>query len=136
MLVQANGAQGQAADAARAVAGGGISAPGWAGQIDAREAARGATVNNAKLVKEGNALHVMTGPATTYWNNANKASGDYTVKATFTEPKYMSLNDHRHPYGIVIGGNDMGTANRAICTARRMATVVSSSAGSVRRRSR
>jgi len=32
------------------------------------------------------------------------------VKATFTEPKYMNLNNHPHPYGIFIGGNDMGTA--------------------------
>src|SRR5438045_7107071 len=71
------------------------------------------TLNSAKLVKDGNALHVTTGPAVTYWNPANKASGDYTVKATFNEPKYMNLNDHPHPYGIVIAGNDMGTANQA-----------------------
>jgi hypothetical protein len=45
----------------------------------------------------------------TYWNPANKATGNYTVKATFTEPKYMNLNTHPHPYGIVIAGNDMGT---------------------------
>ena len=31
------------------------------------------------------------------------------MKATFTEAKYMNLNDHPHPYGIVIAGNDMGT---------------------------
>ncbi len=52
-----------------------------------------------------------TGPATTYWNPANKASGDYTVKATFTEPKFQNLNSHPHPYGIMIAGNDLGTAN-------------------------
>jgi hypothetical protein len=45
----------------------------------------------------------------TYWNPANKATGNYTVKAMFTEPKYMSLNNHPHPYGIVIAGNDLGT---------------------------
>jgi hypothetical protein len=44
-----------------------------------------------------------------YWNPANTASGDYTVKATFKEPKYMSLNDHPHPYGVFIAGNGMGT---------------------------
>ena len=49
----------------------------------------------------------------TYWNPANKATGNYTVKATFTEPKYMNLNDHPHPYGIVIAGNDMGTAQQS-----------------------
>jgi hypothetical protein len=37
------------------------------------------------------------------------ASGNYTVKATFTESQYMGLNDHAHPYGIVIAGNGLGT---------------------------
>jgi hypothetical protein len=96
-------------DASRAVAGGGISVTGWTGKIDEREAKAGATLASARLAKEGDALHVTTGPATTYWNPANTASGDYTVKATFREPKYMSLNSHPHPYGIMIAGNDLGT---------------------------
>ncbi len=91
------------------VAGGGVSVKGWTGQIDAKEQTAGLTLNNAKLVKEGKALHVTTGPATTYWNPANTAKGDYTVRATFFEPKYMNLNDHPHPYGIMIAGNDLGT---------------------------
>ena len=103
------GAQGQ--DAAKAVAGGGISVPGWTGKIDPQEEKAGQVLNNAKLAQEGKALRVTTGPAVTYWNPANMASGNYTVKATFTESQYMGLNDHAHPYGIVIGGNDMGTPN-------------------------
>jgi len=98
-----------AQDASKAVAGGGITAPGWQGQVDANEAKRGNTINNAKFSKDGDALHVVTGPASTYWNPANKASGDYTVKASFKEPQYMNLNNHDHPYGIMIGGNDLGT---------------------------
>src|SRR2546429_2934611 len=93
---------------ARAVAGGGISAPGWQGTVDARAAGQGQSVKDTKLAKEGDALHVTTGPAATYWNPANTARGDYTVKATFTEPKYMNLNDHPHPYGVFIGGDDPG----------------------------
>jgi hypothetical protein len=100
-------------DAAKAVPGGGISVPGWAGKIDPNEEKAGQTLSGAKLVKEGEALHVTTGPAVTYWNPANKATGNYTVKATFTEPKYMGLNSHPHPYGIVIGGNDLGTAEQS-----------------------
>jgi hypothetical protein len=103
-LVAVSSAQGQA-DPSKAVAGGGISVAGWMGAADG-----GASVNDAKFVKEGNGFHVTTGPATTYWNPANKAMGDFTVKATFTEPKFQNLNTHPHPYGIVIGGNDMGTA--------------------------
>jgi len=100
-------------ESARAVAGGGVSVKGWTGQVDPSEASHGQTLNNAKLSSEGNALHVTTGPAIGYWNPSNTASGDYTVKATFTEPKYMNLNDHPHPYGILIGGNDMGTPNQS-----------------------
>src|ERR1700688_2195846 len=100
-------------DADRPVAGGGISVPGWVGKIDAGAERAGQTVNNAKLAPEGNALHVTTGPAITYWNPANKAAGNYTVTATFTEPKFMNLNDHPHPYGIAIAGNDMGTAQQS-----------------------
>ena len=101
--------QGGQMEASRGVAGGGISVPGWTGKIDAKEAEAGMTLNSAKLAKEGDALHVTTGPAVTYWYPKNKATGDYTVKATFNEPKYMSLNNHPHPYGIVIAGNDLGT---------------------------
>jgi hypothetical protein len=101
--------QGGQMEASRGVAGGGISVSGWTGKIDAREEANGMTLNSAKFAKEGNAFHVVTGPAVTYWNPANKASGDYTVKATFNEPKYMNLNSHPHPYGIMIAGNDLGT---------------------------
>src|SRR5256884_3744479 len=93
---------------ARAVAGGGISAPGWQGTVDARAAGQGQSVKDTKLAKESDALHVTTSPAANYSNPANTARGDYTVKATFTEPKYMNLNDHPHPYGVFIGGEDPG----------------------------
>ncbi len=96
-------------DASRGVAGGGVSVAGWTGKIDAKEEKQGRTVNDAKFAKEGDALHITTGPAVTYWNPANTASGNYTVKATFKEPKYMALNDHPHPVGIMIAGNDLGT---------------------------
>lgn len=101
------------ADAARVVAGGGISVPGWTGKIDAQEEKAGQALNNSKLARAGNALQVTTGPAVTYWNPANTATGSYTVKATFTESNYMGLNDHPHPYGIVIAGNDMGSAQQS-----------------------
>jgi hypothetical protein len=108
---QAASSTGRAMEASRAVEGGGISVSGWQGMIDPGEASRGQLLNNAKLTKDGNALHVTTGPAVAYWDPSKTASGDYTVKATFTEPKYMNLNDHPHPYGIFIGGNDLGTPN-------------------------
>lgn len=102
-------ASAQANEETRRVSGGGISVPGWMGKVDDREAGQGLSVKDSRFMSMGGSLHVVTGPATTFWNPANKASGDYTVKATFNEPKYMELNDHPHPYGIVIAGNDMGT---------------------------
>jgi len=101
--------QGGQMEASKGVPGGGITIPGWTGKIDAKEAAAGLTLESAKLEKDGNNMHVVTGPAVTYWNPKNKATGDYTVKATFTEPKYMNLNNHPHPYGVMIAGNDLGT---------------------------
>ena len=100
-------------DTNRKVAGGGISAKGWQGKIDADAEKAGQTVNDAKLSEENNVLQVTTGPAITYWNPKNVAKGDYTVSATFTEPKFMNLNTHPHPYGIVIAGNGLGTADQS-----------------------
>ena len=100
-------------DAAVAVKDGGIFAKGWQGKIDAQEEKAGQVLNNARLAEKGGVLEVRTGPAVTYWNPANKAAGNYTVKATFTESNYMGLNDHPHPYGIMIGGNDLGTADQS-----------------------
>jgi hypothetical protein len=100
-------------EVSRSVQGGGISVPGWTGKIDASEERYGQVLQNAKFAQDGNALHITTGPAVTYWNPANKAVGNYTVKATFKEPKYMNLNSHPHPYGIVVAGNDLGTAQQS-----------------------
>jgi hypothetical protein len=100
-------------ETSRTVQGGGISAPGWTGKVDPNEEKEGQSASNAKLAEEGDALHVTTGPAIAYWNPANKVSGNYTVKATFTEPEYMNLNTHPHPYGLVVAGNDMGTAQQS-----------------------
>jgi|SRR5689334_17994825 len=105
--------QGGQTEVSKGVSGGGISIPGWTGKIDAKEAAAGLTLDSAKLEKDGKNMHVVTGPAVTYWNPKNKAAGDYTVTATFTEPKYMNLNTHPHPYGVMIAGNDLGTEQQS-----------------------
>jgi hypothetical protein len=31
------------------------------------------------------------------------------VSATFTEPAYMAMGDPPHPYGLIVGGRDLGT---------------------------
>jgi hypothetical protein len=118
LLATAAGIQGQS-EQTRSAAMGGIHVDGWMGSIDKNEAANGMMLTDASLTMDGNRLHVTTGPATNYWNPANTASGDYTVSATFTEPQYMNLNSHPHPYGIFIGGQNMGTdqQNLVYCAA-------------------
>ena len=101
--------QAAAQDPDRKVAGGGIQAPGWKGTADGA-----GKVEDAKLVFADGKYTITTGPAINYWNPANVAKGDYTVKATFTEPNYMNLNNHPHPYGIFIGGNDLGTPDASL----------------------
>ena len=103
LVISAQGAQ----ETATAIKDGGIFVPGWQGKIDPGQT--GSKLEDSKLTKQGDGFLVQTGPAVTYWNPANKATGDYTVKATFNEAHYMNRNDHPHPYGIVIAGNDMGT---------------------------
>jgi hypothetical protein len=101
------------ADGSRKIEGGGITVPGWTGKIDANEERAGQVLQNAKFAQQAGVFQVTTGPAVSYWNPANTASGNYTVKATFTEPHYMNVNSHPHPYGILIAGNDLGTAQQS-----------------------
>ena len=106
-----------AQDADKKVAGGGITAKGWQGKIDAAAAKNGMTINDSKFMAMGSDLHVQTGPAAYYWNPSHTASGDYTVKATFKEGK--STSDHPHAAGIFIGGKnlDSDTPNMVYCLA-------------------
>jgi hypothetical protein len=99
------------ADASRKVAGGGITAAGWKGRVDPNEAAKGGKIEDSKFAQVGSEFRLNNGPAAIYWHPAQTASGSYTVSATFTEPKYMSSNDHPHPYGIFIGGSKLDTEN-------------------------
>ena len=103
LAIAAPGAQ----DADRSVKGGGIMAKGWKGKVDAGAAKKGQTINDSRFEEKNGSFHISAGSASTYWNPANTASGNYSVGATFTEPK-MSAG-HPHPYGIFIGGTDMDT---------------------------
>jgi len=106
-----------AQDADRKVAGGGITAKGWQGKIDPGKQNEGKSINDSKFMEMGGGLHLQVGPAAVYWNPANTAKGDYTVKATFKETKVVS--DHPHPYGLFIGGSklDTDTPNLLYCVA-------------------
>jgi hypothetical protein len=93
-------------DADKKVAGGGITVKGWQGRVDTGNR-QGLTINDSKLAPEGNAWRLMTGAAGLYWSPANAGKGDFSVKATFTEPK--QAYNHPHPYGVFIGGKGLDT---------------------------
>jgi len=102
-------------DVAHKVENGGIHAAGWQGRPDPGTG----NTSDASLSMKGSDIEIHTGPAMLYWNPANKGTGDFTVSATFTEPKYESSNDHPHPYGVFIGGSnlDKDNANALYCAA-------------------
>jgi hypothetical protein len=111
------------ADADRKVAGGGVTVPGWQGKADVGNR-QGLTVNDSKFGPEGSNFRLTTGPAALYWNPANSAKGDYSVKATFTEPKQSFT--HPHPFGLFIGGSALDTdaADALYCAAYRNGTYI------------
>ena len=106
-----------AQDADRSVKGGGIMFKGWQGRVDAGAAKKGQTINDSRFEEKNGAFHISAGSASTYWNPANTATGDYTVSATFTEPKINA--GHPHPYGLFIGGSglDSDTPTYVYCVA-------------------
>jgi hypothetical protein len=112
-------------DADRKVAGGGITVPGWKGKVDVGGGNKqGLAITDSKFAPEGGGFRLTTGPAAVYWNPANTAKGDYTVKATFREPKQSY--SHPHPFGVFIGGNKMDSDQQSFlyCVAYRDGTYV------------
>lgn len=109
-------AEGQDPD--KKVAGGGVTVKGWQGKADPGNR-QGLTVNDSKFAPEGKGFRLTTGPAGLYWNPSNMGKGDYSVKATFTEPK--QAYNHPHPYGVFIAGSGLdGDATNALyCAAYR-----------------
>jgi hypothetical protein len=121
-IAQVHAQMGGMQDTAHKVANGGIRGAGWEGRPDPGTGA----VTDSSLDVKGSDIEIHTGPAMLYWNTKDKSSGDVTVSATFTEPKYMSSNDHPHPYGVFIGGNDLSgdKATALYCAAYGSGTVI------------
>ncbi|HSC27337.1 MAG TPA: hypothetical protein VLD67_08690 [Vicinamibacterales bacterium] len=111
----------QAQDPDRKVEGGGVLVKGWKGKADAANRQK-LTINDSRFAPEGSGFRLTTGPAGIYWNEEHAAKGDYTVKATFTEPK--QTYSHPHPFGVFIGGSDLesDTPSMLYCVAYRDGT--------------
>src|SRR5580765_2551079 len=63
-----------------------------------------------KFVTMGTGFHATNPQAAVYWNPANKMSGAYTLKGTFT---LMKPSGHTNYYGLVFGGSDLEGAKQA-----------------------
>jgi hypothetical protein len=63
-----------------------------------------------KFTAAGKGFHAVNPQAAVYWNPANAAKGNYTLKGTFTlnEP-----SGHTNYYGLVFGGSDLDGPKQA-----------------------
>jgi hypothetical protein len=57
-----------------------------------------------KFVTMGTGFHATNPQAAVYWTPANTATGNYTLKGTFT---LMKPSGHTNYYGLVFGGSDL-----------------------------
>src|SRR6202047_2282570 len=57
-----------------------------------------------KFVVSGSGFHATNPKAAVYWNPANIATGNYTLKGTF---KLIKTNGHSEYYGLIFGGSDL-----------------------------
>ncbi len=106
LLLGASSLAAQGNDPDRQVSQGRAPAPaGWTQRFDRANADR----NAVRFETMGTGLHVTGGPAATYWNPANAASGAYTIEATFTQ---MKAPQHAEAYGLVWAGRNLADANQ------------------------
>jgi len=57
----------------------------------------------------GSGFEVRTGPAVTLWQEAQRASGSYTLSGRFT---LLEPSSQRHYYGLVFGGRNLSGENQ------------------------
>ena len=91
-------------DPDKKVAGGGTLPSGWKGRADGT-----ATLAGVKVMPMGGGVHFVSGPAGIYYKLADKASGAYEARATFTQ---MEPAAHPEAYGLIIGGSDLEGAGQ------------------------
>lgn len=73
---------------------------GWSARFDKA----GASAADVTFVTMGDGLHVTAGPSAIYYNEANRAAGNFEVTASFT---LMKPAAHPEAYGLFYGGNNL-----------------------------
>ena len=78
------------------------SPAGWKLRVDRSTMASDPDgAGNIKFVTMGTGFHATNPQAAVYWNPANTASGNYSLKGTFT---LVRPSSHTNYYGLVFGG--------------------------------
>lgn len=95
------------ADPDRPVSGGGTLPPGWHARTDGNR-----PLANVKFDSMSVGHHVVLGPATIFWRDADNATGSYTVEAKFWQFRSDTHRDHREGYGLFIGGSALQAAGQ------------------------
>lgn len=86
---------------------------GWQVRVDrSQNASDPDNVPDLKVMTMGKGFHVTGGPAGVFWNPANRATGNYTAKATFN---LMKPSGHTNYYGLIVGGQALeGAAQKYV----------------------
>ena len=78
---------------------------GWKMRVDRSTAASDPdAAGDIKFVTSGSGYHATNPQAAVFWSPANTASGNYTLKGTFT---LMKPSGHNNYYGLVFGGSGL-----------------------------
>ncbi len=100
LLVAFSGSVAYAADAAAPAA-----PAGWKLRIDRSTSATDPDgAGQIKFTKEGAGFHAVNPQAATYWAATNNATGQYTLKARFTQ---LEVSNHENFFGLFIGGSEL-----------------------------
>jgi hypothetical protein len=87
------------------------SPQGWKVRVDRSTSASDPDASGAiKFTTSGAGFHAVNPQAAVYWNPANTAAGNYTLKGRFTlnEP-----SNHNNYYGLVFGGKNLDGAQQS-----------------------
>jgi hypothetical protein len=78
---------------------------GWKQRLDRSTSASDPdAAGTVKFVTMGSGFHATNPQAAVYWNPANTATGNYTVKGSF---RLVKPSNHTNYYGLVFGGSNL-----------------------------
>ena len=84
---------------------------GWKARIDRSTSASDPDASGSvKFVTSGTGFHAATPQAAVFWNPANTATGNYSLKGTFT---LVQPSNHTNYYGLVFGGGALDGAGQS-----------------------